>query len=149
MFAGKPPALGASAAAPRDGGAPQAARGAGGAPAERWSKPIPDATRPRPEQGGARNWREEERELAPGESRLLSRPAGPPAGPPLRGGPQQGWKDPAGFPPPPPPPGRFAGKDDFRGAPQRTWDAQGAPGKPEVRAAARAKHSRARANPAP
>jgi hypothetical protein len=124
MLAGKP-ALGASSA-PRDA----AAAKAGGA--ERWAKPgMPEAGRPRPEEAPsrARGWREEERELAPGESRLLSRPAG---APPARGGP--GWKDQAsaaaGFPaPPPPPPSRFLGGP---GAPQRGWDAQAA--KPEVRA---------------
>ena len=127
MLAGKP-ALGASSA-PRDAAA---AAKAGGA--ERWAaKPgtgMPETGRPRPEEAPsrARGWREEERELAPGESRLLSRPAG---APPARGGP--GWKDQAsaaaGFPaPPPPPPSRFLGGP---GAPQRGWDAQAA--KPEVR----------------
>jgi hypothetical protein len=133
MLAGK--AGPGGSAAPREGGG-AGVRGVG-APAERWSKPIAEAgARQRPEEAraGGRTWREDdERELAPGESRLLSRPAG--AGPP-RGVPQQGsWKDPgAGFPAPPPqPPARFTGKDDFRGAPPRGWDAQGPPVKPEVR----------------
>jgi len=88
------------------------------------------------DRGGSR-WREEERELAPGESRLLRTPSQGASRPWNEKGVQSQQQQPAVQQQPQAAASgaRFSGKpDEFRAPPGRGWDAQGGAAKTEVRA---------------